>query len=190
VQGSWRFLKRVWAYGYGVESGNLPEGATRTDVAKIRFEIHSILRQANYDLTRQQFNTVASGAMKLLNLLEKVHPEQKAVHQEGLSILLRLLAPITPHLCETLWRETGLGASILDAPWPEPDENALVQDEVELVLQINGKHRGSITLPASLSREQVEAAVLQSETVAPHLAGKSVKKVVVVPGRLVNLVVA
>jgi leucyl-tRNA synthetase len=190
VQGSWRFLKRVWAYGYGVQSGNLPEGASRTDVAKIRFEIHSILRQANYDLTRQQFNTVASGAMKLLNLLERVHSEQKAVHQEGLSILLRLLAPITPHLCETLWRETGLGTTILDAPWPEPDENALVQDEVELVLQVNGKHRGSITLAAHLTKEAIEAEVLKSDAVAKHLEGKSVKKVVVVPGRLVNLVVA
>lgn len=190
VQGSWRFLKRVWTYAYGVHSQSLLEGASRRDVAKIRFEIHSILRQANYDLTRQQFNTVASGAMKLLNLLEKVHSDETALHREGLSIILRLLAPITPHLSETLWRETGLGDSILDAPWPEPDENALVQDEVELVLQINGKHRGSLTLPASLSKEQIEAEVLKSEIVAPHVAGKSVKKVVVVPGRLINLVVA
>jgi hypothetical protein len=97
-----------------------------------------VLRQANYDMQKHQFNTVASAAMKILNVLEK------APSDEGLSILLRLLSPITPHVCHYLWRELGFGSDVMVAPWPEPDPAALEQDEVELVVQVNGKLRGSI----------------------------------------------
>ena len=161
-------------------------------LAAVRREIHINLRQANYDLGKHQFNTVASAAMKMLNALEKA-PQASAsyalVAGESLSILLRLLSPITPHICHTLWRELGYGDDILTAAWPEPLEAALVQDEIELVLQINGKHRGSLHILAAATKETIEAAALASDITQKFLEGKPVKKVIVVPGRLVNIVV-
>jgi leucyl-tRNA synthetase len=127
----------------------------------------------------------------MLNALEKA-PKQAEGHAgviaEGMSILLRLLSPITPHICHVLWRELGYGEDLLQAAWPEPLSAALEQDEVELVLQINGKLRGSLRVPAQAAREAIEAAALTSDTARKYLEGKAAKKVVVVPGRLVNIV--
>ncbi len=109
--------------------------------------------------------------------------------REGLAILLQVLAPITPHIAQTLWSDLGFGEDILTAGWPEPDASALVQDEVELVLQVNGKLRGAITVPASADRAAIEAAALASPELERFAEGRAPKKVVVVPGRLVNVVV-
>jgi leucyl-tRNA synthetase len=161
-------------------------------LAAVRREVHLNLKQANYDFGKFQFNTVASAAMKMLNALERAPKgavDSAAVVREGLSILLRLLSPITPHVCHHLWRELGYGEDILHAPWPEPLEAALVQDEVELVLQVNGKLRGSIKVPADATKEQIEQIALASEVARKYMEGKPAKKVVVVPGRLVNIVV-
>jgi len=108
---------------------------------------------------------------------------------EGLSILLRLQAPITPHICFHLWRELGFGADVFTAPWPQSEEAALAQAQIELVLQINGKTRGSLHVASDASREVIEQAALASPVAQKHSAGNTVKKVVVVPGRLVNIVV-
>ncbi len=196
VEGSFRFLKRLWAFAYAAKesvrnAGTVPEKLD-TPLASIRREIHLNLKQANYDITKHQFNTVASAAMKMLNALEKAPRERggnAAVMAEGISILLRLLSPIAPHICHALWRELGFGDDILTAPWPEPQESALAQEEIELVLQINGKHRGSLLLPAGASRETIEAAALASDTTQKYLDGRPAKKLIVVPGRLVNVVV-
>jgi leucyl-tRNA synthetase len=107
---------------------------------------------------------------------------------EGVSILLRLLSPVTPHICDMLWRELGYGEDILAAPWPEPLDEALAQDEIELVLQVNGKLRGHIRVPAAASKQEIERIALGSEVARKHMEGKPAKKVVVVPGRLVNIV--
>lgn len=150
------------------------------------------LKQANYDIGKHQFNTVASATMKMLNALEKAPRNGQgdaAVIAEGIAILLRLLSPIAPHICHALWRELGFGDDILKAPWPEPLESALLQEEIELVLQINGKHRGSLRLPAGASKEEIEQAALASDAAQKHLEGKPAKKLIVVPGRLVNVVV-
>jgi len=182
VEGAYRFLKRLWAFGHGLK------GRTTGDQGgPLRREIHLLLKQANYDLGKMQFNTVASAAMKMLNALEKAAGD--AHEREGFSILLRLLSPITPHICHALWQELGYGTDILAAPWPEPLDEALVQDEIELVLQVNGKLRGSLKVPAGADKATIEAAALASETAVKHLEGKPAKKVVVVPGRLVNIVV-
>jgi leucyl-tRNA synthetase len=163
--------------------------------AALRREIHLLLKQANYDLGKLQFNTVASAAMKMLNALEKAHKESTAddahapVLIEGFSILLRILSPIAPHICHALWVELGYGSDILAAPWPEPVEAALVQDEEELVLQVNGKHRGSVKVRVGADRTAIEAIALASEAAQKFMEGKPAKKVVVVPGRLVNIVV-
>ncbi|HWU83699.1 MAG TPA: class I tRNA ligase family protein, partial [Rhodocyclaceae bacterium] len=198
VEGAHRFLKRVWAFGH--ENAALIKGAAAVsgklgdELAKLRREVHLNLKQASSDLARQQFNTVASAGMKLLNALERAPSgpnagEQKAaVLAEGFSILLRVLAPITPHIAHALWIELGYGSDILAAPWPQVDEAALVQDELELVLQINGKLRGSIKVSASADKAAIEAIALASEVAQQHMNGAAPKKVVVVPGRLVNIV--
>jgi leucyl-tRNA synthetase len=184
VEGSFRFLKRVWAYAQKYQAG----AATAPDAKALRNEIHSVLRQANYDLGKHQFNTVASAAMKILNALEKV-PGHCAESEEGLSILLRLLAPITPHLCHHLWRALGFGEDVMRAAWPEPDAAALRQDIVDYVLQINGKTRGSLPVPQAADRGVIEALVRASELVKRYVADKVIKKIVIVPGRLINVVV-
>ncbi|MDR2240781.1 MAG: leucine--tRNA ligase [Zoogloeaceae bacterium] len=193
VEGSYRFLKRLWSYcaRFGpsaVAEASAKESAKESPKAA-RFEIHAALKQANYDFARFQFNTVASAAMKILNALERCGGGRHAVSEEGLSILLRLLSPITPHICDHLWRELGFGDDILHAPWPEPLEAALAQDEVELVLQVNGKLRGAVKVPADAAKKHIEAAALASEIALKYMEGKAAKKVVVVPGRLVNIVV-
>ncbi|MBI4989581.1 MAG: leucine--tRNA ligase [Rhodocyclales bacterium] len=187
VEGSYRFLKRLWNYCARFDN---PGPAMDDQLAKAtRFEIHSVLKQANYDFAKHQFNTVASAAMKILNALDRFSGGRNEVAEEGLSILLRLLSPITPHICHHLWRELGFGGDILHAPWPEPLEAALAQDEIELVLQVNGKLRGAIRAPAGATKEQFEELALASEVALKYMEGKPAKKVIVVPGRLVNIVV-
>ncbi|MBM3390655.1 MAG: leucine--tRNA ligase [Betaproteobacteria bacterium] len=199
VDGSYRFLKRLWAFAAGVRetvrgAPGLPEKLPEA-LAAVRREVHLNLKQANYDFGKFQFNTVASAAMKMLNALERAPKDadgHAAVAREGLSILLRLLSPITPHVCHHLWRELGYEAhhgDILHAPWPEPLDAALAQDEIELVLQVNGKLRGAVKVPAGASKEQIEEIALASEIAQKYMEGKPAKKAVVVPGRLVNIVV-
>ena len=196
VDGSYRFLKRLWAFAAASADAvkSAPALPARLDdaLAAVRREIHLNLKQANYDFQKFQYNTVASAAMKMLNALERAPKEAAdypALAREGLSILLRLLSPITPHICHHLWRELGYGEDILHAPWPEPLEEALAQDEIELVLQVNGKLRGAVKVPAAATKEQVEAAALASDAAQKYMEGKPAKKVIVVPGRLINIVV-
>ena len=177
VDGAYRFLRRLWKFA--AAAGSLPEQSSK----EARFEIHSVLKQANYDMQKHQFNTVASAGMKILNALER------SPSREGLSMLLRLLSPITPHITHHLWRALDFGEDIMKAAWPEPDPTALEQDEVELVVQVNGKLRGSIRVPKAADRAAIEELARANPNVQRFVAGQNVKKVVVVPGRLVNLVV-
>jgi leucyl-tRNA synthetase len=185
VEGSFRFLKRVWAYCLRFEAGG---GAVVAEPLRkaTRFEVHSVLRQINYDIEKYQLNTVASGAMKILNALERLEGFP-AEAKEGLSILLRVLSPITPHVCHALWRELGFGEDVMLAPWPEPDPAALEQDEIDYVVQVNGKTRGSVRVPRSADARAAEA--MAAEAVRKYIEAKPVRKAIVVPGRLINLVV-
>jgi len=151
-----------------------------------RFEIHSVLKQANYDLQKLQFNTVASACMKILNALERFSGGRNRVTEEGLSILLRLLAPITPHVAHHLWRELDFGEDIMRADWPEPDPAALEQDEIEYVVQIAGKTRGNLRAPKTADDKALEALVRASDIGQRYIADRPVRKVIVVPGRLVG----
>jgi len=188
IEGAARFLRRLWSYCVRYESGG--GTAIPPDQEKAaRLEIHWVLKQANYDIARHQFNTVASAAMKMLNALDRLPGVGGSAVKEGLQILLRVLAPITPHVCHHLWRELGFGKDILTAPWPEPDPQALVADEIELILQVNGKKRGDVRVPKDADRALIEKLAMQNPNVQKHVAGQAVKKVIVVPGRLVNVVV-
>jgi leucyl-tRNA synthetase len=200
VEGSFRFLKRLWTFGHAqAERVAAARGASLAGVSgaaqAARREVHLALKQANYDYERIQYNTVVSAGYKMLNALEALPPEAPgaaAVLREGLSIVLRVLYPVVPHATWSLWNDLGYAAELgdlLDAPWPEPDAAALAQDEIELVLQINGKLRGRIVVPASADRAAIEAAARASAEVAKHAAGAPLKKIVVVPGRLVNVVI-
>ncbi len=182
VEGAYRFMKRIWSFGHALKN----QTAT-AEAGGLRREIHLLLKQANYDLGKLQFNTVASACMKMLNALEKALADPHA--RECFSILLRVLSPIAPHITHALWIDLGFGKDILDAPWPEPLEAALVQNELELVLQVNGKHRGSILVNVGADKTAIEAAALANEMAQKFMEGKPAKKVVVVPGRLVNIVV-
>ncbi|MCU0943456.1 MAG: class I tRNA ligase family protein, partial [Hydrogenophaga sp.] len=203
VEGSYRFLRRVWAYGHQRSQAGA-QGALAATVAgaalskagkALRLEVHTVLKQVDYDYQRMQYNTVVSGAMKMLNALEGFKPEgaaDEAAAAEGFGILLRCLYPATPHIAQVLWHDLGYAAQwggLLDAPWPRADDAALQRDEIELVLQINGKLRGSVTVPASADKAAIEAAALASDAFVKQAAGAAPKKVVVVPGRLVNVVV-
>ncbi len=200
MEGSYRFLKRLWAFAgthaeHIAAAGSVVPPSADAAVKALRREIHLALKQANYDYDRIQYNTVVSAGYKMQNALEAL-PAQAAgaaeTLREGLSILLRVLYPVVPHTTWTLWNALGYAAQygeLLDAPWPDADPQALVQDEIELVLQVNGKLRGKLRVPATADRGAIEAAARASAEVAKHAAGAPVKKVVVVPGRLVNVVV-
>ncbi|MBL0421394.1 leucine--tRNA ligase [Ramlibacter sp. AW1] len=205
LEGSYRFLRRVWQFGQKLGGHEAVAGQTHAlahpsgfgkAVKALRHEIHTVLRQVDYDYGRMQYNTVVSGAMKMLNALEDFkapqEPGARAALAEGFGILLRVLYPATPHIAHALWQQLGyadLHGDLIDAPWPHLDEQALVQDEVELVLQVNGKHRGTISVAAGASREDIERAALASEAFQKFAEGKAPKKVIIVPSRLVNVVV-
>jgi len=195
VEGSHRFLRRVWNFGYLLSETPKIEvkGSLSSNLANARREIHMTLKQASYDLQRQQFNTVASGAMKMLNAIEKIQreaePNWQGVAHEGFSILLRLLSPIAPHISQRLWNTLAYGDDILNAVWPEASPSAMVQDEVEYVVQVNGKLRGSITIAKSMEKAQIEAMAVNQPFVQKYLEAASVRKIIVVPNKLINIVV-
>jgi leucyl-tRNA synthetase len=197
VEGAHRFLKRVWAFAVKQESaikaGGRDFAALNGDGKALRREVHLVLKQVSYDYERMQYNTVVSGAMKLLNALEGFKSQgQDAAVREGFSVLLRLLYPACPHIAHTLWQDLGFAdglGDLLDTAWPAVDEAALVQDEIELMLQVNGKLRGAFRVAAGADKAAIEAAALANEDFIKFSEGKPAKKVIVVPGRLVNLVV-
>ena len=205
AQGVFRFMHRLWTFAMQAkvdarvepESKNLQPAANgpvastavRHD-SVLRFELHATLRQAQFDYERLQYNTVVSACMKMLNTLEGARAAEVATITEGLGILLRVLYPVAPHITHALWNELGFEAAhgpITDAPWPQVDESALKQDEIELVVQVNGKLRSTIRVPADADRATIEAAALADEAVKKFVTGTP-KKIVVVPGRLVNVV--
>ncbi len=195
VEGSYRFLRRVWNFGAKVGAAGDAKPNYSKDAKALRLEIHTVLKQVDYDYQRMQYNTVVSGAMKLLNALEGFKgtaPGDAAAVREGFGILLRALYPVTPHVTHELWQALGYAqqqGDLLDAPWPKVDEDALKQDEIELMLQVNGKLRGAIHVPAAADKALIEQIAVASEAFIKNSDGASPKKVIVVPGRLVNVVI-
>ncbi len=198
VEGATRFLKRLWTFAQAraaeVRSAVTPAG--RSDaLGDARRALHLTLKQVNYDYSIIKYNKIVSASMIMLNTLEGIARDGEgatALVREGLSILLRVLYPVAPHTTFVLWRDLGFAqehGDLIDAAWPAVDAEALKQDEIELVLQVNGKLRGKLVVPAAANQTAIEDAAKASPEVAKHSNGAPVKKVVVVPGRLVNVVV-
>jgi len=193
VEGASRFLKRLWYLVSGksdvLAGAEMPSEPDAASVAARR-EIHAALEKSLFDYERQQFNTVVSACMTIVNTLYKLEdsPAGRAVLREGLGIVLRLLGPIAPHVTHQLWRDLGYGDNILNAGWPAVDQEALRQDKIEYVVQVNGKVRGKIQVPAGAVRETVEQTALANENVQKFIGSARVQKVIVVPNKLINLV--
>ncbi|WP_438281290.1 leucine--tRNA ligase [Pseudomonas alabamensis] len=196
VEGASRFLRRVWRLAQAHVSAGLPgtlDVAALDDAQKVvRRAIHAAIKQAGTDVGQfHKFNTAIAQVMTLMNVLEKAPQateQDRALLHEGLEAVTLLLAPITPHISHVLWQQLGHAQPVIDAPWPAVDEQALVQDSLVLVVQVNGKLRGQVEMPAGASREEVEAAARANENVLRFTEGLTIRKVIVVPGKLVNIV--
>lgn len=196
VEGASRFLRRVWRLAQAHVAQGLPgklDVAALDDAQKvIRRAIHAAIKQASTDVGQfHKFNTAIAQVMTVMNVLEKAPQateQDRALLQEGLEAVTLLLAPITPHISHELWQQLGHQQAVIDASWPAVDEAALVQDTVTLVVQVNGKLRGQVEMPAAASREEIEAAARSNENVLRFIDGLTIRKVIVVPGKLVNIV--
>ncbi|MEW8563518.1 MAG: leucine--tRNA ligase [Candidatus Thiodiazotropha sp.] len=193
VEGAHRFLKRLWALAEPIETKSLEDTAQveLTDSQKTaRREIHELLKKALYDYDRQRFNNVVSASMGMINILYKLGetPADLQLLREGVSLVMRLLAPIAPHITHHLWTELGYGEEILESEWPQPDEAALVQESLPYVVQVNGKVRATVEVPADAERPAIETLALENENVQRFIGEAEVRKVIVVPKKLVNIV--
>ncbi|OCX93511.1 MAG: leucine--tRNA ligase [Pseudomonas sp. CO183] len=196
VEGASRFLRRVWRLGHAHISagaaGALDTASLSDEQKAVRRAIHLAIKQASVDVGQHhKFNTAIAQVMTLMNVLEKAATateQDRALLQEGLETVALLLAPITPHISHELWQQLGKPGAIIDASWPKVDESALVQDSLTLVVQVNGKLRGQIEVAAAATREEVEAAARSNENVLRFTEGLTIRKVIVVPGKLVNIV--
>ncbi|KFB72441.1 MAG: Leucine--tRNA ligase [Candidatus Accumulibacter phosphatis] len=196
VEGAFRFLKRLWRIVYEhVSAGPVapaPAAHLSTELQGLRRQLHQTIGKVADDYgRRKQFNTAIAAVMELLNAYGRIadgSAAARALRQETLEAVTLMLNPIVPHVCEALYAALRPGHTLTGQAFPKPDANALVQDEIELVLQINGKLRGSLRVPAGADRASIESAALACETARKHLAGAAPRKLVVVPGRLVNIV--
>lgn len=196
VEGQFRFLNRVWrlitefATSAGEVKVTSPQNLSK-DEKELRRAIHTAIKEVTDDLEGEyQFNTAVSEMMKLSNALADAPCKQSPIYAEGIQTLILLLAPFAPHIAEELWQSIGKQDSVHQQAWPVADLSALVADEITLVIQIMGKTRGSIQVPATADREALETYARESEVAKRYITGKEIKKVIIVPGKLVNFVVA
>jgi len=198
VEGASRFLKRLWRLVYLHVASGLPQSAadknTFSDEQKaLRRQLHQTLQKVSDDMARRHtFNTAIAANMELVNALNKFEDDSangKAVRQEALEAVVLMLAPIVPHIAQALWGELGHADDIVVRAWPTLDPSALVQDSIEMVVQVNGKLRGKLSVAISASKQEIEALALADDNVQRYIEGKPIKKLIVVPQKLVNIVV-
>lgn len=203
IEGSYRFLRRLWNYSYlrytaslhsSIKKKSLPE-ETSPEVKKLRREIYTLLRQANQDYEKAKYNTVISAAMKMLNILEAAQIpegiEKDVAFTEATSILVRILHPIVPHITWQIWHDLGYPAlfgDLISDSWPKIDNTALENEKIEIVVQIDGKFRGKLLLKTCATRQEIEDLVTRHNVVARYLDGNCPERIVIVPGKLVNVV--
>jgi leucyl-tRNA synthetase len=193
VEGQWRFLNRIWR----LVNEFIEANQSSTDIPNqnltdknLKRAIHTAIKEISEDLTGDyQLNTAISELMKLSNALQDNSDKTTSTYSEGIRTLLILLAPFAPHIASELWSMLGNNDCILTQTWLDHDPNALVVDEITLVIQINGKVRGSIQVPASSDKMALEAYARNSEVAQKYLEGKEIKKAIAVPGKLVNFVI-
>ncbi|MCE2569964.1 leucine--tRNA ligase [Motilimonas eburnea] len=196
VEGSLRFLKRVWKLAHEhISAGAAPEleVASLNEAQKdLRRELHKTIDKVSDDIGRRQtFNTAIAAVMELMNKLTKApltQPQDRALMQEALEAIVRLLAPITPHISAELWQALGHQGNVEAAPWPVADAKAMVEDTKTVVVQVNGKLRSKLTVAADAKQDEVEALAKADENVAKFIDGKTIRKVIFVPGKLLNIV--
>lgn len=198
VEGAFRFLKRLWKQVYehvrtGLPGASVPPKELNPELKALRFHLHQTIAKVSDDLGRRHtFNTAIAAVMELMNALAKLQDSSAAARnliQEAMESIVLLLSPVVPHICHALWRELKPGTELLDQPWPQADSAALVQDEIELIIQVNGKLRGRICVPRGTQPQAIEQFALENDQAQKFIGNQQVKKVVIVPGRLVNIVV-
>ena len=198
VEGAHRFLKRLWKFASTHINGGRPPTlsvATMTDVQhEVRRKIHMTIDKVNDDIGRRYtFNTAIAAVMEMINALSRCelkNDNDRAIMHEGVETAILLLSPIVPHITDALWTELGHTEPLIDAAWPQSDPTVLEQNEIEMVVQINGKLRGKITVTKNAKQKQIENQAVEDEKVKRNLEGKTIKKIIVIPERLVNIVVS
>jgi leucyl-tRNA synthetase len=197
VQGASRFVRKLWhAVCEHVAAGEAPalESSALTPAQReLRRAAHKTLAKADDDIGRRRnFNTAIASVMELLNSVSgfsDMSPQGRAVRHEALKLAVLILSPVIPHVCHALWQALGCGTALIDERWPTPDPAALAQDTHAIVVQVNGRLRGHISVPVHADEAAVRAAALADERVQKFVAGKPVRRVIIVPGKLVNVVV-
>ena len=198
VEGAFRFLKRLWRQAYlhiqsGGSSHTLDKASLTEEQQAVRRQVYQTLQKVTNDMgVRIIFNTPIAANMELVNTLSKFTDESangKAVRQEALEAIVLMLAPMVPHICHQLWLDLGHQEAVVSAAWPQVDESALAQDNVEYVIQVNGKLRSKISVSTSASSDEIQALALEDEQTQKFIDGKPLRKVIVVPNKLVNIVV-
>jgi len=195
VEGSHRFLKRVWKYAYDVKAAGTAElnkDALTNGQKTLRRELHKTIAKVTDDLNRRQtFNTAIAAVMELLNKLNKApltDEQDIALANEALTAIVIMLSPITPHISHQLWQTLGFEGDVIDASWPTYDESALVEDEKLVIVQVNGKVRAKFTVSADADQESVEKVAFADATVNKFIDGKTIRKVIYIKGKILNVV--
>ena len=198
VEGAFRFLKRLWKQAYlhseaGGSSLALDKSSLTEEQQSVRRQVHQAIQKVSHDMgVRTIFNTAIAANMELVNTLAKFTDDSdngKAIRQEALEAIVLMLAPIVPHICHQLWLDLGHQQAVVSVSWPEVDRAALEQDSIELVIQVNGKLRSKMSVSATASSDEVQAMALNDEHVLRFIEGKPIRKVIVVPKKLINIVV-
>ncbi len=198
VEGAYRFLKRLWKFAnqqiVNSEEGRLDTSSLTDPQRELRRKIHQTIEKVDDDIGRRYtFNTAIAAVMELLNALGKTEDDSengRAIRQEGLHTAVLLLSPIVPHITQAIWQAMGNNSLLIDAGWPQTDKSALEKNDLQLIVQVNGKLRARLTLDIKLTEEEIKQQALADESVARFVEGKEVRKIILVPGRLVNIVVA
>jgi leucyl-tRNA synthetase len=198
VEGAYRFLKRLWAavqehIADGTEATSFDKQSLNDDQKAMRLKLHETINKVTDDFDRRlTFNTAIAANMELLNSVTRFEDDSapgRAIRQEVFDSMVLMLAPIIPHICHRLWRDLGHDSLIIDHRWPEVDAAALVQDSIEMVIQVNGKLRGKMQVGVEAARDVCETAALENDQVQRFIGDNPVKKIIVVPGKLVNIVI-
>jgi leucyl-tRNA synthetase len=198
VEGASRFLKRLWKQVYShVSNGRTQQAVDKASITSeqqsVRRQLHQTIQKVTHDMgVRTIYNTAIAANMELLNTLSRFEGDSvngKAIRQEALEAIVLMLSPIVPHICHQLWLDLGKHSAIVNEPWPLYDKTALIQDNIDYVLQVNGKLRGKVTVAAAATNAEIEKAALADEHIIKFIDGKPVKKVIIVPKKLVNIVI-